>query len=432
MAQYWICINTEDVFKIESRASDAIKTQLRDCKTPLLHGDINIDIDLIKNIDDCGIPYTKTVQNPGELLVVLPGSFVQSVDTGPSVAERCHFIMNGTIELARRRRTCLCASRQYIYNVDVHPGWKPYLSLMKTGVMSMVEAKRKKFIKDDPKILEYIAPVSKKQKNTSHIDFTQVSQLSPELFASSTPKKTNGNEHQSQLQLRLSIAENETVQGTSQSAAQQLKSLFYVPDSGVQLAAVYPLLPIFKESQPDPKIPNAQIHPSVEETVNLDSRSASQLEQSGGNADMESGRLLQRITNIIHNKGATPRNELNPASQDVEVIADFLDNELQEDEEQNVAQLEREFEILTQQRQKRVQQRPNRAKAQRNYMARKKAEQQSKPAAKRRSIKSQANPVEYVAYWFELRLRALRRQTLEKLRWLDASKLHMDEGAIVT
>uniref|UniRef100_A0AC34RLQ6 JmjC domain-containing protein n=1 Tax=Panagrolaimus sp. JU765 TaxID=591449 RepID=A0AC34RLQ6_9BILA len=444
MAQYWICINSEDIFKIESRVSEAIKTQLRDCKTPLLHGDISIDIDLIKNIDDCGIPYTKTVQNPGELLVVLPGSFVQSVDTGPSVAERCHFIMNGTIELARRRRTCLCASRQMIYDVNMHPGWKPFLSLMKTGVMSMVNTKRKKLIQDDPRILECIAPASKKQRNVSHIDFSQISQLSPEIFASSTPKKkTNGNEHQSQLQLQPSIVENENVLELSKSQSEdlRLKSIFEIPDSGVQRrAALYQLLPTFEQSQFVQEISNAQVHTDqsqslIKGTVNLGSGATSQLEQPGGNADMESGRLLQEIANVIHNKRIAPGNHLEPANQNAAIDPDFLNNELFVGEElQTVDELAREVEILLEQRQKRAQQKPGRAKAQGKYMAKKKAEadQQNKPTTKRRSIKSHANAVEYVAYWFEIRLRALNRQKIEKLKWLEASKLHMNEGAIVT
>lgn len=51
--------------------------------------------------------------------------------------------MSGCIEFGRRRKACLCLTRQLLYDIDVYPGWKPYLSLLKSGVVSMIAAKRK-------------------------------------------------------------------------------------------------------------------------------------------------------------------------------------------------------------------------------------------------------------------------------------------------
>uniref|UniRef100_A0AC34R0R1 JmjC domain-containing protein n=1 Tax=Panagrolaimus sp. JU765 TaxID=591449 RepID=A0AC34R0R1_9BILA len=78
--KYWVCVQGEDVFRIQNHVSDAIQTQLRDCKTFLLHGNICVDMDLLES----GVQYSKLIQNPNELVIILPGAFAQSVDRGAS------------------------------------------------------------------------------------------------------------------------------------------------------------------------------------------------------------------------------------------------------------------------------------------------------------------------------------------------------------
>uniref|UniRef100_A0AC34RMT1 JmjC domain-containing protein n=1 Tax=Panagrolaimus sp. JU765 TaxID=591449 RepID=A0AC34RMT1_9BILA len=381
--KYWVCVQGEDVFRIQNHVSDAIQTQLRDCKTFLLHGNISVDMDLLESLDASGVQYSKLVQNPNELVIILPGAFAQSVDSGFNVAEKCHFFMPGTIEFARRRQTCLCPSRMSKFDLQAYPGWQPFLSLMKTGVVAMLNAKRKPLIRDESN-----------QNERTLCNLPNESCDLPSAVTTQQNLQTNEGEHHPIIDFNDVGAASTPRNGTSAA----------LNNDGVEVG-----------TQDIQLVPETQLVERVPENENVLPENGNVLPENG-NVLPENGNALPENGNALPENGnALPV----PIGED-------------DDDPSNQQRLCEQMLLLKNQQAKRDKYKEARSAAQRAYRERKKLQQLQDGSLPPKRLKSQQTPVQYVSYWFSQKLRALTRKKMDRIAALTLAELHMDPDCIAT
>uniref|UniRef100_A0AC34PV55 JmjC domain-containing protein n=1 Tax=Panagrolaimus sp. JU765 TaxID=591449 RepID=A0AC34PV55_9BILA len=396
--KFWICANDEDVFKIEHRASTAVTNAIRPCQTALLHHDICIDIDLLNTIDGTGVPYTKTVQYPGEMVVILPGGFAQNVDTGPNIAERCHFISSKTIELARRRQSCQCSSRRWIYRPLA---WVPLLSLLKTGVVDMIKAKKANCAgkKKQPVQLTTANPMP--VNHVSELDTSRSLTISEDIDSQVYTRPGIEEENDNAFQPEAT--------STQISSATRAETLVQMCDQLIQQRAAS------DETNEAALEPNERQNPQHQENQPT----------SSGNNDESGNPVNVAAVEDATTANGQPNGEQSDEHQNQPQISACTD-----DDGNNAAELLQRLRTLEHNHKVAKKCRASKARAQRQYVDR---QRQNGIEKKKRICKKPANQtVEYVAYWFKLKLSNLEKNRLRKLRWMRAAALNMNPENIRT
>lgn len=71
-----------------------------------------------KKLKECGIEFTKVLQNAGEFVITFPGSYHAGFNHGFNIAESSNFALPHWLEIGRKAKRCICRPGSVLIDID--------------------------------------------------------------------------------------------------------------------------------------------------------------------------------------------------------------------------------------------------------------------------------------------------------------------------
>jgi jumonji domain-containing protein 2 len=112
--KYWYAISPQDAKRFESLCESRFVHASRTCRDFLRHKRHLLSPTILKK---AGVPFTTTIQHPGDAVITMPGAYHFGINLGFNVAEATNFAVPEWLPKGKEARVCMC--RPHSVTIDM-------------------------------------------------------------------------------------------------------------------------------------------------------------------------------------------------------------------------------------------------------------------------------------------------------------------------